>query len=322
MRVETQKGFWEFWEKVQEIEEVEDLDLGWEQWVRASDVVDPLRPFDGPADIESKVFVEVLRALNPGLERLEPNALIQVPISPQRIQIEDAVQYAAEVQPVFSISDAGCAPSGDGYPYDLEAVLDVLALNKRPGVRQSIPKRPVSVLIADSGLLGADGQPGSVFGWGVVADSSAKALDALKPALPEVEDSKIRDHGTQVASMVLGGPLFARVNAQQTPPLIKLHPVRLYTRVSRIENDNSITSFVGLPRDALRHALDELGSIDIVNLSLKTEEEVDVLQRHLQEDIYLFVVAAGNGDGKIDTDGANRVLPAQWGGRDKLGQRI
>lgn len=321
MRVETQKGLWEFWEKVLRLEAEEDADFGWEQWRRASDVIDPLRPFDGPADISSKVFVEVLRALNPKAERLASGSVIQVPISPQRAETSPTVLHADEIEPVLSISHAVCAPSVDKYPYDIDEVLDVLALNARPGVRGWDSKRPVSVLVADSGLLGADGRRGSVFGWGVIADSSSSALSDLRPAFSEGENSRVRHHGTQVAATVLGGPVFARFNARESPPMIKLTAARLYTLVSKIEPDRTVRDFVGLPHGRLEEALEELGSTEIINLSLKTKREIKALHEHLNEDVYLFVAAAGNGDGKIDNDRLDNVFPAQWGGRGNFGER-
>jgi hypothetical protein len=267
-------------------------------------------------DLFSSYFVEVIAGLNPGLNIKNPGNLptVFVPISPSSFRISKT-EPAIGVSPQ-SISAVMGVPTTDAmklacggalrsdYSYDLEGVLQVLQTNRR--LRKAKRWQPVNVLIADSGLDGAGINGVFESGAALLPDNIdfQKLLQLIKPQV----SGDARSHGTQVASIILGGPLLARVQAA-TENHIRLiirpiyHPVQI-----------GQTSWVGPDTSWLGDVVDyaKTNAAQIVNMSLKTQTP---MPSFLNEFGYLsgtlYVVAAGNLDGDISQ---KSVYPARYGG--------
>ena len=214
------------------------------------------------------------------------------------------------IEPIFAVNYSDkteCKNVGrSASPFDTELLLDVLTTNRwrlEPRLR-----RPVNVIVADSGLLGA--------GHGIFRDPVIlregltwnEYDDRVRPLSlgPEIQ------HGTEVASLILGGPLFARLQSLGEPR-VTLVVKRIYQKYVQ----NGTESF-GLASDAFDKVINAIRTNlpAVVNISLKTRGEIDVIRNEIQnpQSPALFVVAAGNHDGLIGTENGINSYPAQYGG--------
>ena len=123
-----------------------------------------------------------------------------------------------------------------------------------------------------------------------------------------------RSHGTQVASLVLGGPDYIKLEANDAITPIKIIPFNYSTKKEmqflkvRLEPKfiSSMVDYLGLSR-----------KVDIVNMSFKTFHAPVVFASavHKYSDV-LFVVAAGQNDaGQGYNLNFKSIYPAQLGGR-------
>jgi hypothetical protein len=270
-------------------------------------------------------FKRKLFDLNPALkgsDRLLPGQTLVRPGLTDAAPAADIV-----VAPIQTLSTAelqqsqrSCATaSARGQdPFDLDAALDVLALNAQ--VRSSTQRHPVRVLLADSGLPGA-GQgifPSRIF-------STDEKFEAFAARIQPIPNSPKPFHGTEVGSLLLGGPLFGRFHALWNGELVTLDVQRIYSSVPReIRNSGRLvhgpaieatpTTFAALVARSRSLA------IPIVNMSLGSPEEIIALEPRLgDDDGTLFVVAAGNEDGDLDSPEIT-VYPAEYGGPDASGR--
>jgi hypothetical protein len=254
----------------------------------------------------SEYFLDVFKALNPRVKDVNnlDGATVIVPIAP----LSDAtVSSTTAINPafpgpqaIFGLQSANCS-SRDAQPFDVNALLDVLRANRK--FAQADPKQAL-VFIADTGLYGV-GMP-RIFTDKILRAPGGFTDDFLQSIRPPEEIAESA-HGTQVASTVLGGPLFARVQAI-FGARINIAFLAIYHR-QRLPGG---IPWIGVKDEAFEKALTkaENAHADIINLSIKTSSKIEAIHNH-QPPGLLFVVAAGNNDGNL----ANRpVYPAKFGG--------
>ena len=172
----------------------------------------------------SRYFVDVFKELNPAQD---PKALtigsITLPLRPKTVTVSD--EPAANIdtlEPFAAVSvEENCSRRQNEltYPYDLTELLATLAGNAR--AREGAAPEAARIVILDSGLY-TGRREDTVFRRVLYVDragttSAAKTefLSRIEPRLPQATKAA---HGTQVASVALGGPLFARFQASVAAP--------------------------------------------------------------------------------------------------------
>jgi hypothetical protein len=268
-------------------------------------------------DENSEYFLDVLSALNPDINVFSPppNIKIKVPLVPRKAAARQLdAMLPPTVQPIFSLQvakdECTAPPELASYPFDAMRVLDIMRLNKDA---RGHPRGPVSILIADSGLFGAGRGmfPEIVLQKNGDFDSFAQSIDPT--ALLEGGDAS---HGTEVASVALGGPVLGRMNAISPSPRIQLVVKPIYRKFAQ-----GGATWIGTEEnlfDELYKTAMKYGSY-IVNLSIKTQGEIPSLATQLSDrSPYMFIVAAGNAEGgatpHLGQDGTNPIFPAMYGG--------
>jgi len=268
-------------------------------------------------DENSEYFLDVLAALNPetNVLALVPNAKLKVPLVPKKAS---ARQFDAAVppstRPIFSLQSASddCSLPTPlvNYPFNAARVMDILRLNRDA---RASPRGPVGVLVADSGLFGAGRGvfPEHVLLKSGPIDAFAQAVDPT--SLLEGTDAS---HGTEVASLAIGGDVLGRMNAISQAPRVQLVVKPIYRKFAQGK-----ASWVGTEENLFENLFGvakKHGSY-IVNLSIKTQAEISGLSSQLNESSpYLFVVAAGNAEGgvpqRLGSAGQSPIYPAMYGG--------
>jgi hypothetical protein len=283
--------------------------------------------------LNNRIFVDAFLTLNPGID---PDALPQgetvlIPNAPPRgsgtalgdveLQSTGVAQFGITAAELAD-SDMSCPveETASTYPYSVENLLYVLMANRVVAPDQ--PRDAATVLVADSGLYGTGA---GIFNWTTVRPPPGMLPDTfVENILPVNTDAKMA-HGTQVASLLLGGPLFARVQAiLGNDSIVKLYPRRIYLpRNGDIVETNGVrraVSFVVDP-DLFRAIFVEAEARkpEVINLSFKRRapiDEIEALGLDVDSDA-LFVAAAGNGDGPIRS-GASGIYPAMYGERPNM----
>lgn len=265
---------------------------------------------NGGIDLKPDVVVNV-----PPIKR--NNHSIQAPIVP--------VVAAPQATPILTLSsteaeqDCKSASSAAEAPYNLQLLLEILTLNRHEDLAQPTP---VIVLVADSGLQGA--------GEGIFSDSvllsrpGEDRSEFNKSILPLVLDPSAFKHGTAVASVALGGPVFAGMGVIQTSPRIQLAIQRIYyTPKGNTEAVGGVTADVSRFDDLISLAEDQNAAV--VNLSLRSTVRIPAIEVNLADSKgrILFVAAAGNQRNKLNPNPASdteAAYPALYGGsaRERL----
>lgn len=302
-------------------------DYPWRYWLIAADrkLTPPWRSWrrqNGSVvkDANSEYFLDALAFLNPDINILQipANYRLKVPLVPRKNTARQInVALPPSVQPIFSLQSAGnncnTPPQLESYPFDVPRLLDVLRLNKEARTQA---RPPVSILIADSGLFGA--------GRGVFSESVLLKTGSIEEFAQSVDpilllEGNDASHGTEVASVALGGNILGRTNA--IFPRIQLVPKAIYRKFSRAG-----VSWVGTEEDLFAKLLlsARQHGVSIVNLSLKTEGAISALAGQLGDSSnLLFVVASGNAEGgaipRLGTDGSSPIYPAMYGGESAAG---
>ncbi|WP_245442248.1 S8 family serine peptidase [Mesorhizobium hawassense] len=275
-------------------------------------------PREWPNDRSSRYFVDVFRALNPGQDptALTPGEIV-LPVRPNEHTLDLPASNIDTLEPIFGLqsapNDGSCDQNQEAlsYPYDLKGVLEAL-----DGRELSSPAR---VVIVDSGLYTA--QKGeSIFADNLFfdranfsdADRKRRTLEVM-PLLPTEAEAV---HGTQVASVALGGPLFARAhNLAASPRWIRIDPYNI---------DESRAGKARARADRFLAIFDSIQAhgTTIVNLSLRTDRPINTIEHFLDnvDSPFLFVVAAGNGGQELKQDAAVPSFPAIYGGSDSKGR--
>jgi Subtilase family/Trypsin len=262
----------------------------------------------------SQSYLEVFQMLNPGVILDQPvsgDTVIFVPTRPPRDEMTrpGIVRSDYPLEPEFSsfsLADpCKSPPDPNAFPYDVSALLQVLELNLIDGHNRQPYQATVAVL--DSGLYEAGVTP--FYGSAVIREQQ-------RPITP-LDDSIAMAHGTEVASLILGGPLFSRLQLFG-PRRIQLDIIRIY-HLATFYAESSGSPYqragYGVDFDQLSDFLVRRASFaDIVNLSIKSRNKMDYLVNKLGPDSQtLYVVAAGNNDGEIGKTPASKVYPALYG---------
>ena len=290
-------------------------DRPWDYWTvysrnQASYWSDFQRPPGQPdKGLFSRYFLDVFNALNSGVDEtnLKIGSTVTVHLFP--VDEQRAVPLVAasdnSFDPILAGTDLSCKTKPNAsYPYDLSMLLEVLARHRVYGHTP----RSIGILVADSGLYGA-GQH-SIFGKNVLLLRSPRIDQAFLDSISPLKRGREGDHGTQVASVALGGPIFSRIQVL-SEPRIKLGMSRIYQRYVREGHEwfgAREQDFNVVLRDANHGA-------EIVNLSAKYKDRILALEEAFKGDAkFLFVVAAGNKDGQLGKEFQNNIYPALYGG--------
>jgi hypothetical protein len=290
---------------------------------------------DGRNDnpLNNRVFVDAFLTLNPGVD---PDALPQgktllIPNAPPggrgaalsdvELQSAGVAQFGITVDELQD-SNMSCPvdESAATYPYNVENLLYVLMANRLVAPDQR--RDAATVLVADSGLYGTGA---GIFNWNTVRPPQGMSQTKFTESILPVNTDEKMAHGTQIASLLLGGPLFARVQAiLGDDSIVTLFPRRIY-----LPKNNEIIDTNGV-RTAVTFVVDpslftaifveaKARKPEVVNLSLKRRApipEIENLGLDADSDA-LFVVAAGNGDGAIGTT-ISKIYPAMYGARPNV----
>jgi subtilisin family serine protease len=239
-----------------------------------------------------------------------------LPIPPTSSPPGNAILTLTDVE-----SAGKCTPSlsNFGSPYDIGMLLDVLALNHSLAAIQ--PDRVV-IMIADSGLKGPEN---SMFSRRILVrpeDQDWVAYDAN--VAPLATNERVRNHGTEVAALALGGPVFARMLALSSDSArISLDIKDIYkTPTSPQAADEAVNVDINLFGDPVSEARDRQA---ILNLSLRSTGSISAIESDLEnaKSPILYVVAAGNEGKEIGLHpgiGIDTIYPALYGGQESSGR--
>jgi hypothetical protein len=304
---------------VERVVQPEDTVWGYYLQVLREDPNAGWKDFQAPAGVHGAArglyFRDAFQALNPkvNVESLTEDHRVRVPSRPpsavESLPVAAASPRAGE--PIFAVdedADSKCTPYEGrlGHPYDLPGLLDVLARNKTRR-RSTAPRERALVLVADSGLYGVKQ---GVFSESVLVNTDQQESwpNYAASVMPPAGGPKPM-HGTQVASLLLGGPIFARVMAA-TEQRIRLIIERLYER--RAQGAEEWYSLKENAYSAIGAAI-RMYSPQIVNLSFKTTSEIDTIRSDLGlEGKTLWVAAAGNDDGALGQAFNHNYYPAVY----------
>jgi hypothetical protein len=298
---------WSIWQGIKDQPKAQGL--VWEKFRRDGDK-------DMPS-LDSSYFVDVLIALNKDnkdfkIARLPEGRNILIPLAPLVARAKtgtQAVQYMSAISsdnslpyPIFAVNNAvdpSCDQNtrGPEYPYELRALLDVLRKNRQGRTTQPVLTQ---VLVVDSGVAGMPGNP--FFSEDLL--SAAGKTKRIAPDFPSSMEGY--NHGTQVAALVLGGPVFARFQGLGFPR-ITLSILPIYSRY-KSQQVRAVNNWIGQITDAAKN------NAKIVNLSLEVRGQLETTSIFSQSDL-LFVVAAGNDRAKLLK---TEIYPAKLGGLSRV----
>lgn len=282
---------------------------------KGSPVLDFRRDGNDVPGLDSLYFIDVFIALNKDnkdfkIERLPEGRNVFIPLAPLVNRAVTGTRVAqplisaifsddSQPRPIFAVKtvNPSCDQNAGGsdYPYDLNALLDVLR-NNLPGKRSPVP---VKVLVADTGVAGPKSN-------GFFSDEMLMAAAETLGIAPRFRSSiEGYNHGTEVASVVAGGPTFARIQGLGLPR-IRLVVLPIYvTERSLVLSDKvrALNNWAMLVHDAAK-------DLEIVNLSLEVQGQLQATDIFSQKEL-LFVVAAGNDYASLFE---KEIYPAKLGG--------
>jgi hypothetical protein len=244
-----------------------------------------------------------------------------------------------QVQPVIlKPADGGdgdpcTAPSPPGWPFDVEALLEVIGDNQRA---RGGPARPAVVAIADTGIerdetrlplhrtpnegtsdtYDGDGNdhPGDQIGVNLAAASG------FPSSFPE---DRNHAHGIHVAGLVAGrgaGPELAAT----IDDLVRLKILSLIGVVKvEIGADGAPERTLSMPTGGPASAATYASSVGahILNLSVESDGPMPDFMKAMRQSTTLAVVAAGNSSQNLDA-GGQRVYPAYYAQWDETRRRV
>lgn len=280
------------------------------------------------ADYERKFKDANPTVANPG--QLKVNEVVNVPpvvtasLAPLPVvapapPVPVAATQPPQALPILSLSnveaEAACKTQmqSSSHPYDLGLLLDLMAMNRKLDFTLVAP---VAVMVADSGIEGAGS---GIFSMQVLSKRRHTDFKTHADSIaPQVLNAKAKSHGTIVASVALGGPIFSRVSPS-AQPRIQLGIQRIYfTPVSQQSSDqDGVTANTSLFDELIKTA--ENTEAMIVNLSLRSTVPIPAIETNARNNSsrLLFVTAAGNQGKQLGRDGGTDVeatYPALNGG--------
>ena len=205
---------------------------------------------------------------------------------------------AASLQP--GSADYACSthPSADPmhYPFDISALM--LALYTNQQLRSGTPA-VADVMIADTGLFLKRGASGGQEYFAVNDPDDREAV-------PLILDRLDATHGTQVASVALGGPFLAQLWSLTGTRRINIRSVRIFGFNQDFEDFST-------QLEAIKRAAED--DANVINLSVAGTDRTmfDPLDLRRNDRWPLFVVAAGNNAGNT-ADDRTVALPGDMGG--------
>ena len=276
------------------------------------------RGFDAPVSARPRTraeyFLQAFRDLNPDVlvEDLPRGKDVRVPLGPSHAAVVPlSATTPRAIEPIFALqaNEGDCSPASQAgnASYELALLLDVLVANRarRPNAVQFHS----TVLFADSGLFGiGDG----IFRERVLVNTAESWSDYADTVTP-LNKGPEPMHGTQVASVLLGGPMFGRLQALGEPR-IRLIPQRIY----QLYRQGAEQWFGAEPDvfDKLKQTVAAYGA-DVVNLSVKSTSKIPDLEEELTlSSAALFVVAAGNQGGRLGAAYGHDYYPAGYGAKN------
>lgn len=303
---------------------------GWLDFKRPKNANAQKSEFAG--SIASQYFFDVYKFLNPNPKYVK-GAKVLVPLAPlegtpegsKAKAIRNTISVAKQgFNPNFAhtnaeLQSAGkkcrASPASPHHPYNISDLLDLLLVNK--AARGDERPDKVKIMIPDSGLYAK--QLSHMFPKSLLDKTGYHDWNNYYFHTKPIAEAHELQHGTQVASLILGGPIFSRLQAlsdsNQRFSIIVRSIYKVYESNGRI----------GLDPDKLKQ-IEKLARTftGIVNLSFKSYDPIPELDdEHVkgQEETILYVVAAGNNDGRIRLDKNNDIYPAVYGGSTRPGSK-
>jgi hypothetical protein len=289
------------------------------QW---KDFERPKTDQDSPSGLKSRYFMEVFKSLNPNHDNMlapPPGSVVAVPSGPLEPETVPAAATPGE-SGIFAVAAGeSCKETSTriNYPFSQDAVLDSLIANKLAAAKTGKSGRndPVRVLLADTGL-GLTGRSDSNVLPNFFSESmflppaGATNFDQVARIIKPSFEGPEAPHGMQVATVMLGGPLFARFQAAAGRPRIKFIVKSIFAEAPA--QTPKIAPKSGWETTVMNTIKQD--KPEIVNLSIKAIGTQDRPKlRFLTEDKEepLYVVAAGNDKSDLSK---SYVYPAVYGG--------
>jgi subtilisin family serine protease len=296
-----------------------------------------VRRSNGNLATTSKALPDLLERLEgtPAAAAIQGNMTAVNPELVRNEQVEYA--YVKFVSSATASQEANCGPGTAKPPFDLPVLKDRLSIEAQAAAR-SATARPAVVGVIDTGIGGLGGP---FFGKKLFASNEAEVQgkpneDDDSPKNGFIDDiygmnlnawnqngsvkfydtDPQRQHGTKIASLVLGGPDWVHHLDADAAPRIRLKIVNF--------SDASLPHTV--PAIELSRAIGYLADqeADVVNMSLANAQPLLPIINAIKDSrAMLFVAAAGNAEVSVGQDLANTgVYPAGHGGRGPLGERL
>jgi hypothetical protein len=260
--------------------------------------LDATRAFNLDADLEFKNTTE--------------SVFIQIPESPPTSPSNSEFDpNSQEVEAILTaqgaISKCKAPQSYEAYPIDASALLDVLARNREKRPRSSGGPKEATIVTPDTGIFGANI---GIFRNGGVGVEEGFGLADIRPHA----DSQEPMHGTEVATLLLGGPLLAGIQASGP------RHIRLLTKLIFKRTVNEGETYFGTDTTVFGQISELLEDKMIVNLSLMSSYLDPSLkaQAWSSNGRAFFVVSAGNQNKQLGDAGV-KIYPASLGGEHAPG---
>ena len=285
------------------------------------------------ADVNSAQVIHeqdrTLKATDPGGNNLtQQQRLAKLPDEPARPGQFASLVGGVDSEDAKTIGNCqGLAGKRWDWPFDIGAMLQVLALNREQRLSHSPPLGTVPILILDTGidpsLVGHQAIPDNYVDWvpplaplaGAVRGSSENLVLGVNlaeyrndptPATGYAE----RLHGIGVAGAAIGSRQFESLRRLLKPELVKI----AFANIVGQQNGRSQIEATQLSQ-AFSFALDRM--IPIINASFSLAEQYPIFEQAMKaygDGNGLLVVAAGNDLGQERDLEAYRSWPASYGG--------
>lgn len=233
------------------------------------------------------------------------------------------------IDPVLGSGMGRCRGRAENWPFDSNAIADALEKNVVQG--KSTRLTIGTVLIADTGLRDAEleklpmrrnmveGGPNAIEGEdedknGYTDDIFGANMSGRAGAPSAITEHADSGHGTQVASMVFGPWMNARLQALLRSRIDISAANIVQEDVVGLQQDGAPRLWVHVPPGNVERAFayaDWMQPRPILNISFKSDHPFQPLETLLRSAPYLVVVAAGNDGRPIDKE-RNERYPVEY----------